>query len=402
MAWNPIALTVPQYEDANGDPYSGAVLKAYDAGTTTNINLATDSTGGTTVGSIALNASGYPEVSGSIVIPHADRDYKLALYPTQAAADADSGAIWTIDNIAVGAPSVQWQDTGDTLTRISVNSFSVPGDETSKYQVGRRLEITDGSGTKYCTILTSVFTSLTTVTVVVDQAGVLSAGSLTARMSILEADSQAIPAERAPVSINTSTTTLTLLSNYRHFVVTSATGGSITDMASVGVGNVVSIDFTTGVTFAHDGDMLDLPGGNDVTFNSATPGSSCEGPALFYEYDVGKYRLISAVPESPHKVARIASGQYTGDGTGSNAITGLGFKPKYLYIVERVTTASAVNVRMTFESMNDDNASGLELNPVSGNITVGGIISLDADGFTVGGSGTPNASAQDYNYVAMG
>lgn len=99
MAWLPIANIVPQYADSNGDPYSGAVLKAYETNSTTNINFSVDSVGSTLVSSIALNAQGFPEVTLSTVIPHLNQDYKLALYPTQAAADADTGAIWTIDNI---------------------------------------------------------------------------------------------------------------------------------------------------------------------------------------------------------------------------------------------------------------------------------------------------------------
>ncbi len=99
MAWTPIALIVPQYVDASGAPYSGAVLKAYSAGTTTNILMATNSGGGTTFTSIALNASGFPSHNGSILIPFISEAYKLVLYPTQAAADANTGAIWTQDNI---------------------------------------------------------------------------------------------------------------------------------------------------------------------------------------------------------------------------------------------------------------------------------------------------------------
>lgn len=102
MAWHPIAHTLPQYVDGNGDPHSGAVLKAYANGTSSNISMATDATGGTTATSMALNASGYPEVSGNEVIPHVQESYKLSLYPTQAAADLDSGALWTIDELTVG------------------------------------------------------------------------------------------------------------------------------------------------------------------------------------------------------------------------------------------------------------------------------------------------------------
>lgn len=101
MAYQPIAQTVPQYMDANGDPYSGAVLKAYNAGTSTVLPMATSSTGGTTANYFALNASGYPVSSGNIIIPHVNTAYKLSLYPTQTAADANTGAIWTIDNLPI-------------------------------------------------------------------------------------------------------------------------------------------------------------------------------------------------------------------------------------------------------------------------------------------------------------
>ncbi len=99
MAWLPISSVVPQYVDSAGDPYSGAVLKAYAVNTSTNIPFALDSANTAQATSITLNSSGFPEVSGNVVIPHLDQDYKLALYPTQAAADADSGAIWAPDNI---------------------------------------------------------------------------------------------------------------------------------------------------------------------------------------------------------------------------------------------------------------------------------------------------------------
>lgn len=138
MTWYPIAFIPPQYEDSSGDPYSGAVLKCYEAGTSTVINMATDYTGGTTATSMALNASGFPEVSGSVVIPHVEENYKLALYPTQAAADANSGAIWTVDNIqiATGANADRFiayaSDTG------SANAYVLaPAPAISAYAAGQ-------------------------------------------------------------------------------------------------------------------------------------------------------------------------------------------------------------------------------------------------------------------------
>ena len=114
MAFLPIARVLPQYVDLNGDPASGFVLKAFAEGTSNQINFATDNTGSTLVGTIALNASGYPEVTGNEVIPHLDENYKLFLYPTQAAADADSGETWVIDNIIAGVSDLG----GDELTNL--------------------------------------------------------------------------------------------------------------------------------------------------------------------------------------------------------------------------------------------------------------------------------------------
>jgi hypothetical protein len=46
MAWSPISLAPPQYQNPdNNAPYSGAVLKAYAKGTTDNIVMASSASG---------------------------------------------------------------------------------------------------------------------------------------------------------------------------------------------------------------------------------------------------------------------------------------------------------------------------------------------------------------------
>lgn len=138
MAWLPIAYTVPQYLDSNGDPASGYVLKAYQVGTTTNIPFATTNEGTTTENSIALNSNGYPEVSGNVVIPHMDQDYKLALYPSQSAADSDTGAVWTVDDIDL----IQ---TTDTATSADYNVWPLT-DYGGAYFDGSNDYLTRGAG----------------------------------------------------------------------------------------------------------------------------------------------------------------------------------------------------------------------------------------------------------------
>ncbi len=71
----------------------------------------------------------------------------------------------------------QWFDLGDVPTRTDNDTFTVPGDKTAEYHVGRRLKLTDAT-TIYATISAVAFGSVTTVDVTTDS-GNLSA-SLTA------------------------------------------------------------------------------------------------------------------------------------------------------------------------------------------------------------------------------
>ncbi len=102
MAFQPISRVPIQYQDSNGKPYSGAVLKFYSAGTSTPISISSNNTGLPALSTIQLGSLGYPEVSGSIIIPYIDQAYKLVLYPNQDAADTNTGAILSHDNLSLG------------------------------------------------------------------------------------------------------------------------------------------------------------------------------------------------------------------------------------------------------------------------------------------------------------
>jgi hypothetical protein len=62
----------------------------------------------------------------------------------------------------------EWLQYGDTPSYISTTQFSVPGNLTSRYTVGRRIKTYNTGGTFYGTISASAYTSLTTVTVTLD------------------------------------------------------------------------------------------------------------------------------------------------------------------------------------------------------------------------------------------
>jgi hypothetical protein len=97
MAFAPIALTIPQYED-----FPNQWLKAFEQGTTTPLVMATDATGGTTVAKFQLDSLGFPVTAGSArLIPFINGRYDLWLFPTAAEADANdtSNAIQFADNL---------------------------------------------------------------------------------------------------------------------------------------------------------------------------------------------------------------------------------------------------------------------------------------------------------------
>ena len=98
MAWTPISNTVPQYsKNAGGAAASNYYIKLYASGTTTPINMASASDGSGLLAKCQLDTLGYP-INGSsdIFIPHINQSYKIALFPTEADADANNfaNAVW--------------------------------------------------------------------------------------------------------------------------------------------------------------------------------------------------------------------------------------------------------------------------------------------------------------------
>jgi len=104
--WTPISGAAIQFQkNAGGAASSDFFIKFFAAGTTTPINMATDSTGGTLLAKARLNSSGYVRTEASetsIFLPHINQTYKLSLFPTEADADANTNAVWTLDNVELG------------------------------------------------------------------------------------------------------------------------------------------------------------------------------------------------------------------------------------------------------------------------------------------------------------
>jgi hypothetical protein len=164
--------------DANGDPRSGALLFTYLAGTSTKVTVyktSAGSGGASHENPIELDANGLPPAPIWLT---QGLTYKFYL---AAAGDTDpptSPLIPVSDNITgindVADAVVNEWVSGTTPTFISSVSFSVVGDQTSLLHVNRRLKLTVTGVAQYAYIIKSVYTSLTTVTVLVDGGASLS------------------------------------------------------------------------------------------------------------------------------------------------------------------------------------------------------------------------------------
>lgn len=114
---------------------------------------------------------------------------------------------------------------------------------------------------------------------------------------------------------------------------------------------------------------------------------------------------LAGLTDNDHPQYRATTGTAQGDGNASQAITGVGFAPTHLILFEKIVADDTVMDRWeTFDIMVDNHAAGLcyTINN-AGNVTMqsDAIVSLDADGFTIGtGGGSPNANGKDLEYVA--
>ena len=157
--------------DDNGDPLSGGTISTYLAGTSTPAPTYTDISGATPqTNPIVLNTLG---LAPSTIWLDSGLIYKFIVKNSVGVVQR------TLDNISGVSGSIptqdQWVVYGGSPTFIDATHFSVAGDQTSIFQVARRVRTTNTAGVVYGTVSAAVFGVVTTVTVVNDS-GVLDAG----------------------------------------------------------------------------------------------------------------------------------------------------------------------------------------------------------------------------------
>lgn len=224
----------PQWFDAAGNPDTSYKLFMYAAGSTsTKQNSYTNSTGSVAnTNPIILNALGQ---TPNELWWDASLLYKVVLAPSTDT-DPPTNPVWTVDNLqgmnsgASATATNEWVlYSASAIAFVSASSFTLVGNQTLTFHIGRRLQFMTSAGFVYGRITNSVFAASTTVTVQMDGAQVLDSGLSAIYYSILTANILALP-ER----ISTATGTNAY----------SATVG----IANLVIGNEYKINFTNANT----------------------------------------------------------------------------------------------------------------------------------------------------------
>ena len=183
-SWGNHQFVIP----TTGAPASGYKLKTYVAGSSTPVATYTTSAGDVSQGTtITLNSAGFPTTGQIWILEGTSIKIEFT--------DPSDVVLKTEDNISGVNDAVlstsEWMN-GPAPSFISTTSFSLVGDQTSTFHVGRRVKTTNSGGTIYSRISATAYTTLTTVTVVNDS-GVLDSGLSAVEYGILSATNFAIP-----------------------------------------------------------------------------------------------------------------------------------------------------------------------------------------------------------------
>jgi hypothetical protein len=168
-----------QFFDGNGNPLAAGQLEIYQAGTSTpetSYPTYDDAIAGTNANAnpVILDSAGRADVW-----IQAGRSYKFVLKTSVASGGT---TVWTVDdyNPAGGYSTPDddmWRKESNAITFNSTVLFNVVGiNLTSRYLAGRRIKLTQTSGTVWGTVASSSFATDTIVRVVLDGGAVLDNG----------------------------------------------------------------------------------------------------------------------------------------------------------------------------------------------------------------------------------
>lgn len=270
--------------DSNGVPLNSGLIYTYAAGSTTTQATFTTSTGNVTnAAPITLSADGRPQNSGNLVEIWLTSGiaYKFTI------TDSLNNQIAVYDNLVgindIGAQS-EWV-LAATPVFVSATQFTVAGNQTLLFDVGRRVKAVVTAGTIFGTVSAVAFVTTTTVTVDWDSTQ-LDSGLSAVSYGLLDASKPSIPTTRMDQPTETITAAATLdLGIVRARSIAIAGSTSITRL-SIPDGQVRNIVFNNQLTLSNTvSQILTVSGGTTITTNT--------GDAAVVRGEPGLARFIS-------------------------------------------------------------------------------------------------------------
>ena len=249
-------------------PLAGGLLWTYSAGTTTPLPTYTGSNGIiANTNPIVLGSDGRPPAEIWLTAGYA---YKFVLQDSLGNPIPNG----TYDNI-VGindtgiSSSNEWTATGFGATYSSTNIFSTSGNSTGYYQVGRRVQASVSAGLVYGTVVSSSYTTATTVTLVMDPGMALDSGLTLVNVGILNGTHPSIPAVYPyPMTFNSGLSASTVSATTSVLGTASANSLSVSGATALGSTSISSLNATS--LAASSGATVPTVSAGDNSTNAAT------------------------------------------------------------------------------------------------------------------------------------
>lgn len=268
LAPDPIQGT--KFVPGGNTPANGAQLFCYAAGSTTKQSVYTTNLGTVAwANPIVLDSGGNLGGSNEVWIV-TGVPMKFVLAPSNDT-DPPASPYWSMDNVSgindtsgTSGSTSEWV-AGPTPTFVSSTQFTLAGDQTATFTVGRRVKATVTAGTVYGTITASAFAVSTTVTI---QGAVLDSGLSAIFYGLLDPantsiDFYHIARQATAVLVASATTNIWASDGNSVHLSSTVTIGSFSSSPYVGARKTVIAD--AAFTLQNSSTTLIVPGGQNKT-----------------------------------------------------------------------------------------------------------------------------------------
>lgn len=275
-----------QLFDNNGQMLAGGILAFYQAGSFTVLSpIYTDVTGSTPrANPILLSSTG--RVTGEVWIDSI-LSYNVVLYQPDGVTiiqnwdNVSTNSVAGVSNITGILPGTGISVTGNATVTISSTvaewlvetavptfvsgvQFTLPGNLVSTYKIGRRIKATITAGTVYGTIVSSAYTSLTTINLVMDTGMALDSGLSAISYGFSNYLSQPGGAGKNPITLTSAATTPIGAAPTTNVFLTGTT--SITAFDNVNAGTLRYVTFNSALAINYNATSMILLGGNNRVY----------------------------------------------------------------------------------------------------------------------------------------